>query len=210
MGSKVGLGAVRGLLVDADKRPVLRLLPQMDEVCRGYAIAHLGGDGCSIEDTASQVWLLNATDWIKRQDEIQESLCKDLDSGGFSRVLHEFAMKVAEDFLRDRKKQGQKVSKESWELLHLKRRWLDGEVSDEELKTPRTAYWAAYRAADLAADMVAYWAAYWAASWAAYWATYWETDRVENWATEKKKQVELLVEMLEDSVGIERGNALVS
>jgi len=209
MGSKVELGDVRGLLMDADKRPVLRLLPQMDSVSRGYAIAHLGDDGCSLEDIASQVWTLNATDWLRGQDEFSWSLYKTLAYSGFDRALHEFAMKVAEDFLRDRKKQGQKVSKESWELLHLKRRWLDGEVSDEELKDSRDVYRDSYT--DV--EVVAYWAASriadWAASFAAYWAAVraidWATVRAADGAAVQKGQMDLLGDMLEDSVGIQRG-----
>jgi len=197
MGSKVGLGDVRGLLVDADKRPVLRLLPQMDSVSRGYAIAHLGDDGYSIDDIAEQVWVLNATDWLRGQDEFSWSLFKDLDSGGFSRALHEFAMKVAEDFLRTEEKQGQKVSKESWELLGVKRRWIEGEISDKELKDSRATDWAAngavYRAAFWAVDRAVDRAAYMAAYWAAY------------SAADRKRQLELLADILEDSIGIQRG-----
>jgi len=225
MGSKVGLGDIRGLLVDADKRPLLRLLPQMDEVCRGYALAHLGDAGYSIEGIAEQVWLLNATDWMRGVDKLSWSLYKKLNHSGFSRVLHEFAMKIAEDFLRDREKQGQKVLKESWDLLQIKRKWMEGQVSDKELDNARNAfrdadwaaYWAAYRAAnwdadwaaDLAANWDADWAAYWAADRVAYAAAYWAASRIADWAAHgaavQKGQMDLLGDMLEDSVGIQRG-----
>jgi len=192
MGSKVGLGDIRGLLVDADKRPVLRLLPQMDEVSRGYALSHLGGDGCSIEDIASQVWTLNVTDWLREQKKISRDLCKDLDLSGFDMALHEFALRIAEDLFNHEKK-GWKVSKESWDLLDIKRRWIKGEVSDEELREAKDAY----RVGASAASWAVYGAAYWAAYRVAYHAAYSAADR--------KRQLELLADILEDSVGIQRG-----
>ena len=205
MGSKVGLGDIRGLLVDTDKRPVLRLLPQMDSMSRGYALSHLGDAGCSIEDIADQVWLLNATDWMREQKKISWNLCKDLDDSGLDRVLHEFALKIVENFLIFNEKQVDKRFKGTWDLLQIKRKWLEGEVSDKTLDNTRDADWAAYSAASSAAD----WAAYRAADRAAYWAAYSAADRAAYWATdraaEQKKQLELLGEMLEDSVGIERG-----
>jgi len=225
MGSKVGLGDIRGLLVDTDKRPVLRLLPDLDEVCRGYALAHLGGDGCSLDVIADQVWLLNAIDWLRGQDEISWSLYKTLDYSGLDRELHEFAVKVAEDFLVSYEKQGGQVLKESWELLGVKRRWIEGEISDKELKDSRDAYWAADWAALGAASWLAYRAAYWVADMAADLSASLAADLAADGAAEmaadgaaemvvytaadgaavQKGQVRLLVEMLEDSVGIERG-----
>jgi len=205
MDSKVGLGDIRGLLVDSDKRPVLRLLPDLDEVSRGYALSHLG----DAEAIAKQVWVLNATDWLRGKDEISWNLYKTLAYNGFSRVLHEFALKITEDFLVSHKKQGGQVLKESWELLLLKRRWMEGEILDEELDNARTAERAASRAAHMAAywaaNRVAHMAAYWVAYWAAYMAAYMAADGAADWAADKKKQVELLADILEDSVGIERG-----
>ena len=210
MVSEVTIGDIRGLLLDTDKRPVLRLLPQMDEVCREYAIDHLGDAGCSLEDIASQVWLLNATDWIRGQDCITGYLCKNLNHSGFSRVLHEFAIKVAEDPLRFHEKQGGRVLKESWELLDMKRRWIDGEISDKELGKARAIYRDIYRIdVYLVADRAAYSSADLAAYLAAYWAAYGTVNGIANGtaneAIERKKQVNLLGDMLEDSVGIERG-----
>jgi len=212
MVSKVTIGDIRGLLMDSDKRPVLRLLPEMDEVCRGYALAHLG----DIEAIASQVWVLNVTDWIRGQKIISFNLCKTLDDSGLGRELHEFALKITEDLLRPHEKQGGQVFKESWKLLEVKRRWIKGEVSDEELREARAASSSAYsatygaasrpgysaaRSADRAADTAVYWAGSRTASWAASWATYWAADT----AAERKKQVELLGDTMEDTVGIERG-----
>jgi len=169
MAHKVTIGDIRGLLLDADKRPLLRLLPRMDEVCRGYAIAHLG----DIEIIANQVWVLNATDWLMEQKQISRNLCKDLAFSGFNRVLHEFAIKIAEDSLRSHEKQGGQVLKTSWELLKVKRRWMEGEISDKELDDARAALGAAYRAADWAA----YWATHSAADWATHSAADWAADR---------------------------------
>jgi len=205
MVSQVTIGDIRGFLVDADKRPVLRLLPQMDEVCRGYVIAHLG----DIESIAGQVWLLNTTDWLREQNEIYGELYKTLDYMGFPRVLHEFSMKIAEDSLRSHEKQGGQVLKTSWELLKVKRRWMEGEISDKEFDDARAAYRVGDKAADRAADWDVGWAAYWAASrsayQAAYWAAYGTADVSAYSAAYRKRQLELLADILEDAVGIKRG-----
>jgi len=132
---------------------------------------------------------------------IHGDLCKDLDDSGLDRVLHEFAMKTTEDFLRSHEKQGGQVFKKSWDLLGVKRRWIEGEISDEELDNARIAYWIADRAAERFVNLTAYWAAYWAADWAADLAAY----GTANEAIERKKQMELLGDMLEDSIGIQRG-----
>jgi len=193
MVSKVTIRDIRGLLMDSDKRPVLRLLPEMDEVCRGYALAHLG----DIEAIVSQAWMLNATDWIRGQKKISFNLCKTLDYSGCNKELHEFALRIVEDLFNSHEKKGGQVSKESWELLKLKKRWIDGQVSDKELREARIAYWDTYLATGWAAYGDADWAAYGVASLDAYWAAY--------RAAEANNKLELLGDMLEDSIGIERG-----
>ena len=211
------IGDIRGMLLDADKRPVLRLLPELDEVCRGYVLNHLRDAGCSIEDIANQAWLLNATDWMRGQDKIEESLCKDLDYGGLDRELHEFAIKITEDLLKLHEKQGDQVSKESWELLGVKRRWIKGEISDKELDNVRVPYWTALRdtASHALRDTASH--AHWAvlrailravsrtALGAALGAAHWAAMRATEMAAVQKGQMDLLGDMLEDSVGIERG-----
>jgi len=213
MVSKITIGDVRGVLMDSDKRPVLRLLPELDEVSRGYALAHLG----DAEDIADQVWLLNATDWIRGGDYLTGYLCEDLVFTGFSRVLHEFALKVAEDFLKSREKQGGEILKKSWDLLGVKRRWLEGEISDRELEKARdaegytywTVGWAADRDAVSAADMTAYRSADMTAAELVSRAAVGTTSTATDWAAYRaavqKKQLELLGDMLDDSVGIQRG-----
>lgn len=49
MGNKMAIGDMRGILMNPDKRLVLLLLPQMDEILREYAIAHLVDSGHSRE-----------------------------------------------------------------------------------------------------------------------------------------------------------------
>jgi len=197
----------------------------MDEVCRGYALDHLGSDGCSLEDIANQVWILNTTDWIRGLDYINGDLCKGLDLSGFSRVLHEFAMKSVEDLFKFHEDQGGQILKESWDLLGVKRRWIEGKISDKKLEKAISAYRSAYGVTSLAVGLVAdlaplmdasrdadwvtsktvYYATYRTAYRAAYWTAYWSADRSKNRAIEKKRQVDMLGDMLEDSVGIERG-----
>jgi len=214
MVSKITIGDVRGLLMNADKRPVLRLLPELDEVSRGYALAHLG----DAEDIAKQVWLLNATDWIRGEYDILLNLCKDLDYSGFDRELHTFSLKIAEDALKDSSKkthdkQGCKVLKEGLSFLDSKRKWINGEVSNKELRKRIYELWDVYRAANNQSNWATYWAAYKIASSAAslsaeeaaYNTISWAVYRTEYRDEERKKQLELLGDILEDSVGIQRG-----
>jgi len=205
MVSKVTIGDIRGLLVDADKRPVLRLMPEMDEVCRGYTIAHLG----DAETIASQAWMLNATDWIRGQKKISFNLCKILNSGGFNRELHQFALRIAEDLFNSHEKQGIKILKVTCELLERKRRWMEGEVSDKELNEARVVCLDAYGAVGWDVDWAVYGAVYSATDWSADWAAYGAADWAADWAADAavviKKQLEWLGELLEDAVGIERG-----
>jgi len=216
MVSQVTIGDIRGLLMDSDKRPVLRLLPEMNEVCRGYTIAHLGDAGYSLEDIANQVWMLNVTNWIKRQDELSWNLFKDLYFYGFERELHEFALKTAKHYLLYYNKKGERVLKKSVEILKAKRKWLDGKVSTFKFMKMLIAYnnldyygdyLGAYYTAASAADGDACKAArqtmYTIASWATEFTTYAEFDA--TFQTEINKQFHLLADMLEDTVGIERG-----
>jgi len=207
------IGDIRGLLSESDNRFVLRLIPDMGEVCRGYTLAYLG----DTETIAKQVWILNATDWMRGKNEISWSLYNSCNDNGFYRVLHEFALKLAENLLVSHKKQAGEVLEECWALLQLKRRWVDGEASNKELDRAIIACWDAHRAAEervnVAVSRVAYWAgdrdAYFAASRAGYWDANYAATRAASWdvgwAEKRKQHVELFADMLEDSVGIERG-----
>jgi hypothetical protein len=64
-----------------------------------------------------------------------------------TRALHEFALWCAEGAL----KEANVTDERSWEMLEVKRRWLDGQATDDELAAAwaaaRSAAWAAARAA---------------------------------------------------------------
>jgi len=59
--------------------------------------------------------------------------------------LHELACRFTEDWLEAEVKAGRRTDKRSWEAVKAKRRWLKGEITDEELDV---AYRAAYAAAN--------------------------------------------------------------
>lgn len=82
-----------------------------------------------------------------------------------TRALHEFALWCAEGAL----KEANVTDERSWEMLEVKRRWLDGQATDDELA-------AAEHAARAAAGDAA-WNAAWNAAWDAVWAAAWAAAR---------------------------------
>ena len=104
-----------------------------------------------------------------------------------AKVLYEFTCKCAENAL----KLIENPDKRSIDGIRIKRAWLKGEATDEELET---AYRAAYAAADAARD-AAYYAARAAARAAAYaaayWAAYWAAC-----AAARAEQIEMLKRLL--------------
>jgi len=64
-----------------------------------------------------------------------------------AKILHLFACKVAENALREAKIRKTK-NNPSWEALRIKRLWIDGKATDEELKAARAAAYAANAAAN--------------------------------------------------------------
>ena len=82
-------------------------------------------------------------------------------------LLHEFACWCAERALRAERKAGQEPDKRSWEAIRVKRRWLKGQVTDEQLSAAVSDAARAVRAAVRAAASAAAWAAASAAAWAA-------------------------------------------
>jgi len=120
---------------------------------------------------------------LRGEDKAVASERKVLWMADATRVLHEAACHWAEQALRGERKAGREPDPASWEAVRVKRAWLRGQASDEELEE---AYWAAYkpmagvplgsltaaRAAHAAAyrstSPLVYRAAYWAAYWSAY------------------------------------------
>ena len=93
------------------------------------------------------------------------------------RLLHEFGLWCAEQVLLNERAEGREPHPASWNVLEVKRLWLDGKATHEEL-------WAAGAAVRVAAEAAAR-----AAAWAA-WAA---------WAAEAagKSQLQKLKEMVE-------------
>ncbi len=104
-------------------------------------------------------------------------------------VLHEFAVWCAEQALERERAAGREPDARSWAALEAKRRWLRGEITNDELAAARAAArdaaWDATRAAARAAAKAAAWAAARAAAWAAAWAATraaaWAATRAAAW-----------------------------
>ena len=57
--------------------------------------------------------------------------------------LHELACKFAEQALRAERKAGRDPHPDSWKIIKVKRRWLKGKATDEQLSAARSATWSA-------------------------------------------------------------------
>lgn len=121
-----------------------------------------------------------------------------------TRILHEFACMCAEDALA----LVDTPDPRSVEAITAKRKWLNGEITDEELNSASVAAWDAVSAAADAADAAAVWAARAAsratsraaalaagnAAWDAAWAAW-----AGEWAATRAKQNERLTAMVMDA-----------
>jgi hypothetical protein len=113
-------------------------------------------------------------------------------------ILHEFALVCGEAALGQMAAVGKEPDPRSWAALDVKRLWLAGKATDEELAAAwaaaRDAAWDPARDAAWATARGAAWAATWAAArdaawdaardaaWAAAWAAAWDAARDAAWA----------------------------
>ena len=113
-----------------------------------------------------------------------------------TRALHEFACWCAEQALLRERAAGREPDPRSWAAIEAKRKWLCGEISDEELDATRAAAWDAAEAAAWAAARAAARAAAWAAARAAAWAAARAAARAAAWAAARAERNAKLEEML--------------
>lgn len=127
-------------------------------------------------------------------------------------VLHEFALVCGEDALGMMAAVGEEPDLRSWAALDVKRRWLKGEATNEELAAARAAAWdaawdaawATERAAASAAARATASATAWATIWDAAWdaardaarAAAWAAARDAAWDTARAAQNTVLEQML--------------
>ena len=150
----------------------------------GPIVCRVEIDGDVIEDTdklcgrrRTVLWMLNAT-----------------------RILHEFACTCAEDALA----LVERPDERSVAAIAAKRRWLNGEITDEELDSARAAAWDAARAAwDAAlaarvaardAARAASLAAAGAAAWAVAWSAARDAARDGEWAKQNERLTAMVME----------------
>ena len=98
--------------------------------------------------------------------------------------LHEFVCRCAEEALKLVKDPDPR----SVAAIEAKRKWLKGEITDEELVAAWAAAWAAARAAA--------WTAASDAAWAAAMAAACDAALAAAWAAARKKQIEILRELI--------------
>lgn len=129
-----------------------------------------------------------------------------------TRTLHLFAVWCAEHALIRERKAGHEPDQRSWNAIKIKRAWLDGKATDEELAAARDAAedaaWDAARAAAQNAALAAardaaraaVWAAVrsavWDAAWTAARLAAWDAERADTRAAEKEAQARRLESML--------------
>jgi hypothetical protein len=113
-------------------------------------------------------------------------------------VLHEFACRCAESALA----LIENPDPRSANAIAVKRRWLKGEATDEELvaarAAARSAAWAAARSAAWAAARAAAESAAWVAAEAAARAAAWSAARAAAEAAARDEQIRLLTELLKE------------
>ena len=91
-----------------------------------------------------------ALDDVSAEDKLWAVLREELID---ARILHEFACWCAEDALNH----VENADERSWNAIKVKRAWLRGEASDEELAAARAAAWDAARAAAESSAWYATW-----------------------------------------------------
>jgi len=104
---------------------------------------------------------------IRGNDKLVCSRRKVLWMADAERTLHEFACWCAESALKRERKAGREPDKRCWNAIKVKRRWLKGKATDDELTAAAAAYWAAAGVGSIvgsipsarAAAAAAYWAA---------------------------------------------------
>lgn len=141
-------------------------------------------------------------------------------------VLHEFMCWCAEQALLREREAGREPDPRSWKAIEVKRKWLKGEATDEELVTIGLEAWDAARSAVEGAsaarsaawsaalgdaqDIVwAVWEAAWESAWSAAWNTAWKftwdatkvaaesATRDATWDSQNAKLEEMLNGLLE-------------
>ncbi len=117
---------------------------------------------------------------VKGDDKLCARHRKVLAMADATKTLHEFACWCAEQALLREREAGREPDKRSWTAIGVKRRWLKGEATDEELHAASAAAWAAAWAAARDAVSAARDAAS-AAAWAAARDAAWAAARDAAW-----------------------------
>jgi hypothetical protein len=104
---------------------------------------------------------------IQQDDKLCSTVRKVLWMADATKALHVFACTVAEKALLAEQKAGREPSKRSWQAIKVKRKWLEGNATNEELSAARSAAESAARSAARSAAESAARSAAWSAAWSA-------------------------------------------
>ena len=115
-------------------------------------------------------------------------------------VLHEFACWCAEQALKAERKAGREPDPRSWKAIKVKRQWMKGKATIEELDAAGAAAWDAAGDAARAAAGAAAWDAAWAAAGAAAWDAAGAAAWAAAWAAQNRKLESMLNKLLSHEV----------
>ncbi len=125
-------------------RPCYDPTRYLPEDWTGTALDVLRVEACPAED---RLWVVLREGWVP------------------DAILHAFACDCAERALQREREAGREPDARSWRAIQMKRRWLQGEASDEELAAAYAAGYDAGRDATHAAACAIVWDAARAAAW---------------------------------------------
>ena len=119
-------------------------------------------------------------------------------------ILHHFGCDVAERALKGEREAGREPASELWKAIEVKRLWIEGKITDEELElASRAAYSAAERSAYSAASSAAYSAVYSAVYRSSYRSSLRAADSTSYWAAynkERERQKQHLIVLIEEYI----------
>jgi hypothetical protein len=106
------------------------------------------------------------------------------------KTLHLLACDFAEAALKRERKAGREPDPRSWEAIRIKRLWVDGKATDDELEAALKAAWAAAQVAALAASREAGTLVQ-----ATAWAAVGKAERVA-WGAVRKEQYKMILDAI--------------
>ncbi|MGD8305199.1 MAG: hypothetical protein PVF17_00970 [Ignavibacteria bacterium] len=120
------------------------------------------------------------------------------------KILHELSIIFATRALKRERKAGREPHPDSWKAIKMKKKWLAGKATDEELRAARSAArsasWSvAYSASWSAARSAAYSSTY-SVAYSASWSASYSASNSSAYKKEQKWQIKQIISLLEKEV----------